>query len=169
MKHVETIIKNLKLEAHPEGGFFREVYRSNETVRSDALPERFTEDHCFSTAIYFLLEKDDFSAFHQIRQDEIWHHYEGCAVDIHMIDKEGKHSSDRLGKDLLNGEHPQTTVREGVIFGASVVQSEEYDYALVGCTVAPGFEFTDFKLYKRKDLLENYPHHKEIIYKLTRE
>ena len=157
-------IDRLGLLPHPEGGFYRETYRAAEGIARHALPERFSGDRAFSTAIYFLLTREDFSALHRIRQDEVWHHYDGDTLTIHVIDDAGDIAPIRLGKEPR--AVPQAVVLAGALFGASVEPPGEY--ALVGCTVAPGFDFADFELPPRADLLRDHAPHAAIIGRLTR-
>ncbi|MFW6364916.1 MAG: cupin domain-containing protein [Spirochaetota bacterium] len=168
MKSAEEIISFLDLMKHPEGGYYREVYRSDEILSKEHLPERFTMDHTLSTSIYFLLSRDTFSAFHTIKQDEIWHFYGGAPLDVHIIHPDGNHMPLRLGS-ILEGELPQGTIPAGTVFGAKVCEHPEYDYALVGCAVAPGFEFDDFTLHSRAELLRRFPQHRTLVMSLTRE
>jgi predicted cupin superfamily sugar epimerase len=166
MRDAHFWIDRLNLTRHPEGGFFRETYRSEETIARECLPERFAGDRAFSTAIFFLLPANEISAFHRIRQDEVWHFYEGSALVIHVIDPRGSYSAIRLGLAVELGETPQAVVRGGCCFGASI--GEGGAYALVGCTVAPGFDFDDLEIPRREELLARYPQHRSIIEKLTR-
>jgi predicted cupin superfamily sugar epimerase len=166
MKKAEYYINKLGLEKHPEGGWFKEVYRSSEEVAKEHLPERFSGSRHHSTSIYFLLTSDTFSAFHRIKSDELWHFYDGSSVTIYMIDKAGNFSEISLGKDIENGELLQYAVPHGVWFGAKVNKPDTF--TLVGCTVAPGFHFDDFELAERIYLLEKFPKHRERIEKLTR-
>lgn len=159
-------IDRLGLERHPEGGYFRETYRSDETVDGQALPDRFGGARAFCTAIYFLLEGRDFSAFHRIRSDEIWHFYAGAPLTIHVIAPAGAYSAAVLGRGVETGETFQTVVKAGCWFGALV--SDATSYSLVGCTVAPGFAFEDFELASRHELLARYPQHSVLIERLTR-
>ena len=159
-------IKSLQMQQHPEGGWFREDYRSAELIPHEALPDRFTGDRAFSTAIYYLLKQTDVSALHRIRQDEVWHFYEGSSLTIHIIEPDGNYSAAKLGTDLQAGERPMVVVRAGCIFGATVDDTESF--SLIGCTVAPGFDFDDFELPSRKRLLEQFPQHKQIIEMLAR-
>jgi len=160
-------IQALELRRHPEGGWFREIYRASETIPRTGLPSRFTGERQFSTAIYFLLDRGDFSALHRIKQDEIWHFYDGAPLTIHMIDADGRRSSTTLGRDVQAGETLVAVVKAGTLFGAVVTDVERY--TLVGCTVAPGFDFADFEMPGRAELLERYPQHEELIKRLTRE
>lgn len=159
-------IERLRLQAHPEGGFFRETYRSGETVSRQHLPPRFSGDRAFSTAIYFLLERHDFSALHRIRQDEVWHFYDGCALIVTSIKPDGELCVQRLGRDVRAGDVLQAVVPAGRLFGAR--PSDPRSYSLVGCTVAPGFDFADFELPARQELLEEYPQHAALIEQMTR-
>ncbi len=159
-------IEALRLERHPEGGWYRETYRSHETVSRAALPTRFAGDRAFSTAIYFLLDGDDFSALHRIEQDEVFHFYDGGGLTIHQIDSEGGYEALKLGRNLAAGELPQAVVKAGFVFGATVTQPDSF--ALVGCTVAPGFDFADFALPGRDDLCRRFPQHRQLIERLTR-
>jgi predicted cupin superfamily sugar epimerase len=160
------LIKDLDLQAHPEGGWFKEIYRCQEILPAGHLPERFGQDHCFSTAIYYLLEAPDFSAFHRIRQDEIWHFYQGSGLTIHVITNEGHYQPMKLGNEPDEGQSFQAVVKAGDWFAASVDDPD--GFALVGCTVAPGFEFTDFELAEPKTLTTQFPQHVKLIRQLTR-
>jgi predicted cupin superfamily sugar epimerase len=166
MKSAAEWIERLQLLRHPEGGYYRETYRSEEGIARAALPGRFTGDRSFSTAIYFLLAGTDFSALHRIKQDEVWHFYDGSALTVHVIDRAGNYSVLKMGRNIDAGEMLQGVVRAGCFFGATV--SAPNSYALAGCTVAPGFDFADFEIPGRMRLLEAYPQHREIIEKLTR-
>lgn len=158
-------IEALGLQQHPEGGWFREIYRSSETIPRQGLPERFPGDRQFSTAIYFLLRGAEFSALHRIRQDEVWHFYDGGPVTVHMLDPAGEYSAATLGRDITSGETLVATIPAGWLFGATV--DDPSSYALVGCTVAPGFDFDDFEMPGRDELLQQYPHQRELIERLT--
>jgi len=159
-------IKNLGLIKHPEGGWFKETYRSKEIISKENLPDRFSGDRCFSTSIYFLLTSNEFSAFHKIKQDEIWHFYEGSSLSIHVIDETGEYFRLFLGKEIEKNESLQVVVKEGWLFGASV--NEKNLFSLVGCTVAPGFNFEDFEMPDRTSLMKQFPQHRNIIEKLSR-
>jgi predicted cupin superfamily sugar epimerase len=159
-------IQALRLRPHPEGGHFRETYRSRETIARQHLPPRFGGERAFSTAIYFLLQGEEFSALHRIKQDEVWHFHLGCALLISVIDHAGRLDTIRLGPDIQAGEQLQAVVDAGFLFGAR--PSDPQSFALVGCTVAPGFDFADFEIPGRKELLRIYPQHSAIIEALTR-
>jgi predicted cupin superfamily sugar epimerase len=166
MSEAQRWIEALQLRRHPEGGWYRETYRSEEVVAAAALPPRFGGDRAFSTAIYFLLDGADFSALHRIKQDEVWHFHDGTALTVHVIDAEGAYIPIRIGRDLAAGEVPQAVVRAGHLFGASLADTRSY--ALVGCTVAPGFDFADFEMPGREELCRLYPQHRQLIERLTR-
>jgi len=166
MTGAQAWIDRLALRRHPEGGWFRETYRSDEAVSRAALPPRFSGDRAFSTAIYFLLDGEDFSALHRIEQDEVFHFYDGGGLTLHRIVPNGEYSTVRLGRNLAAGELPQAVVKAGCVFGATVTQPSSF--ALVGCTVAPGFDFADFALPGRDELCRQFPEHRQLIERLTR-
>jgi len=161
-----SIVEQLKLEAHPEGGFYKEVYRSEGIISKNALSQ-FSGDRNFCTSIYFLLTSDNFSGFHRIKQDEIWHFYSGSPLAIHVIDKNGVYTKHTVGMNFSENQLPQFTVPAGCWFASSV--EKEGSYSFVGCTVAPGFDFDDFELAERNQLTQLYPQHAEIIEKLTKQ
>ncbi len=156
---------NLSLTPHPEGGFFREVYRSNEEIPQSSLPSRFSGPRSFATSIYFLLEKGDFSAFHRIKSDETWHFYRGGALDLHILHN-GKYELVVIGANIAAGNHLQYTVPAGAWFASE--PSIDSWYSLLGCTVSPGFDFSDFEMAKRDTLLKEYLSHGDLIRRLAR-
>ncbi len=156
----------MKLRKHPEGGFYREIYRSEETIAAQALPERFNGPRSFSTAIYFLLEGDDFSTLHRIQSDEVWHFYAGSSITIHTIDQSGEYNRILLGNNPEDDESFTAVINPRCWYGATL--NEPGSYALVGGTVAPGFEFKDFELANRADLIRSFPEHSAVIKQLTR-
>jgi hypothetical protein len=166
MKDAACWIEKLDMQKHPEGGWFKECYRSEEMIKAAALPLRFREDHCFATAIYFLLEQEEFSAFHRINQDETWHHYAGAPVRLHLISPVGDYSTRIVGSDPQADIFPQYTVRAGWLFAAEVEGNGPY--TLAGCTVAPGFLFSDFEMPGRAELLAAYPQHEAAVVRLSR-
>ena len=161
---VDYWIKYLTLEAHPEGGFYKETYRSSEIINSRSLPERFEGHRNFSTAIYFLLRSQDRSVFHRIKSDELWHFYDGGTLLIYILTDDGL-AIKRLGNNLLLGESLQVVVPANCWFGARV--ENEQTYSLCGCTVAPGFDFIDFEMADRNELLKQYPRFQKEIIELT--
>ena len=160
-------IEKLQLEAHPEGGYFRQTYRSEVSIAREALPLGFAGARAASTAIYFLLEGENFSAFHRLRSDEVWHFYAGDPLIVHVIEPDGKYSSILLGRDLDAGQALQAVVPAGCWFASHVADWKSF--AVVGCTVAPGFDFGDFEMGKRAELVARYPQHRELIERLTRQ
>ncbi len=161
----KRLIDYLELKSHPEGGWYRENYRSDEEIPENGLPKRYGGKRSFGTAIYFMLEKSDFSAFHRVKSDEIWHYYAGSSVIIHQISSEGKYISVQLGSDIESGQQFQYTVPAGRWFAAETFGGA---FSLVGCTVAPGFDFADFEMADRETLLKSYPEHSRLISRLTR-
>jgi predicted cupin superfamily sugar epimerase len=159
-------IQALQLKPHPEGGYYRETYRSTESIPKAGLPDRFSGPRSFYTAIYFLLEGNQFSAFHRIRADEMWHFYGGSPLILHRIDAGGNLAVHRLGAGGGGEALFQLVVPAGDWFAAEV--SDRNGYALVGCTVAPGFDFADFELGRRAELLARFPRHAAIIERMTR-
>lgn len=166
MKREELLIEKLNLTEHPEGGYFKETYRSSGTISKDNLPDFYQGERNYCTSIYFLLKASDFSAFHKINQDETWYFHEGSSITIHQISPKGIYSKFILGNDILNSQFPQYTVPGGYWFGATVDVKDSY--SLVGCTVSPGFDFQDFVLAERNSLQKKFPNHKNIIEELTR-
>ncbi|MCW5910218.1 MAG: cupin domain-containing protein [Cyclobacteriaceae bacterium] len=164
MKPVDYWVHQLGLFPHPEGGFYKEVYRAVEKIPAGALSKQFTAERSISTSIYYLLRSQDRSAFHRIKSDEIWHFYAGTTVLIYVLNDPGL-SVLRLGADPERGDSLQVVIRANQWFGAVIEQSGSY--ALCGCTVAPGFDFADFEMANREELLRTYAEHAEIIHRLT--
>ena len=158
-------IENLGLKPHPEGGYYKEAYRATESIPHAALPPRFSGERSFATSIYYLLEQGDFSAFHRIRSDETWHFYAGGSLEIITLHQD-RHIALSLGSNIREGEHLQITIPAGVWFAAH--PKKNTSYTLAGCSVSPGFDFADFELAKRSDLLSEYPCSEEIVRALTR-
>ena len=163
---IERLISSLELKPHPEGGYFRETYRSFGEIDEINLAPKYTGKRNFSTCIYFLLTSYDFSAFHRIKQDEIWHFYDGSPLRLHVITPAGDYSEYLIGRVLDKGQIPQFVVPGGSWFAAEVM--DQNSYSLVGCTVSPGFDFKDFELRSRKELLALFPDQEKIISRMTR-
>ncbi|MDP8931222.1 MAG: cupin domain-containing protein [Actinomycetota bacterium] len=155
------LIESLDLAPHPEGGYYRETFRSSLII--DGLPHG--EPRSASTAIYYLLPAGEFSALHRLRSDEIWHHYDGDPVDLHLLATNGDYRVVRLGRGWEHGERPQRVVPAGT-WQAAVPSGKRF--VLCGCTVAPGFDFTDFELASRAELLAQFPAQRAVIASLTR-
>lgn len=158
-------IKKLNLQVYPKGGSFREIYRAAESIPAEALPERFAGPHVYATSIFFLLEGDQFSPLHRLKADEIWHFYAGNGLTIHMFHPDGSYSCAALGPDPDQGQAFQVIVPAGCWFGATLDQPGSY--CLAGCTVAPGFDASDFEPAERQALIELYPAHQAMIERLT--
>lgn len=158
-------IKHLNLISHPEGGFYYETFASTEVIKKQALPNRFNADRKYYTSIYFLLRTNQVSHFHRIKSDELWCFHDGAPLDIHVIDPEGNYYILKLGLNILTNQKPQQLVPAGSWFGASVNAMDAY--SLVGCFVAPGFDFDDFELADRNEMQKKFPQHSAIINKLT--
>ncbi len=165
MKSAEYWIEKLGMTPHPEGGYFKEVYRSEESHKDEHLPDRFGGDRSHGTSIYFLLVGEQVSKFHRIKSDEIWHFYDGSPVTIYRITNEGELVEMVLGRDYDKGERLQGVIPRGEWFGAEV--NDKDSYSLCGCTVAPGFHFEDFELAEREALTAAYTHLEDIIHRLT--
>ena len=166
-ERIQAIISKLDMQPHPEGGYYKEIYRSEDEISSDFLSERYPGGRNCSTSIYYLLISGSFSAFHKINQDEIWHFYDGAPVAIHIISPFGKYKKQIVGRNLDQEEVPQLVVPGNHWFAAEVTEHD--NFSLVGCTVAPGFDFDDFELAKRDELISVFPDHSEIIKMFTRE
>jgi len=166
MHTVEQLIKQYALQPHPEGGWYKETYKSKEWIPANAMPERFTGDRAFSTAIYFLLEAGNFSAFHRIKSDECWHFYSGDPLQVYIIFPSGKLEIIELGSSFSRGELFQYVVPANCWFASRPAPGSGYSF--VGCTVSPGFEFADFELAEAAELCALYPEHTGIINELCR-
>ena len=155
MKKVDYWVNHLDLLPHPEGGFFKEMYRSEATVSADIM----------EAGIYFLITAGNFSAFHRIKSDEMWHFYYGDPLIVHVIELDGTYTKLSIGLDLEKGQIPQAVVPAGAWFASESLGA----YSLVGCTVSPGFDFKDFELAKKAELSQEFPKHAELIGRLCRE
>lgn len=156
-ERVKELIDSLELQPHPEGGFYKEMYRSDQVLEND---------RNLMTSIYFLITGRNISRLHRIKSDELWYFHEGSTLNIHTLDQNG-YSCIKLGRGINNGDQPFALVHGNTIFGSNLENESEENYALVSCAVAPGFDFRDFELFTAEDLLKDYPEHEEIIRKLT--
>lgn len=161
----EYWIDQLQLQAHPEGGFYKETYRAAEHISKVGLPDRFSGDRTFATAIYFLLRSQDISSFHRIQSDEGWFWHQGSSLTIYDISLAGQLTEHLLGSDPEKGEQLQVVILAQHWFGAKV--NEPDSYTLVSCTVSPGFDFADFELAERDSLSHEFPQHSPLITELT--
>lgn len=157
MKNAEYYIEKLEMSPHVEGGYFKESFLSNDEVR---------KDRKLWSSIYFLLRTGEVSNFHRLKSDELWYYHDGEALTIYMITPDGDLIIKQLGINIENGEVPQVLVPKGHIFGSAM---NNEGFSLVGCMVAPAFEYEDFELFEREYLLNLYPEHKDVILKLTRD
>jgi len=156
-------LKQLQLKKHPEGGYYREIYRSAERILTNHLPSRYKSSRNFSTSIYFLLEGKQFSKFHRLQSDEIWHFYDGSDVIVYIIDNKGNLKIKKLGKSA-EAEF-QLVIKKHSWFAAEIENKKTF--ALFGCTVSPGFDFKDFELGQCKFLLKKFPQHCTVIQRFT--
>lgn len=165
-ERVKQLINHYRMQPHPEGGYYLQTFKSSGSIPLAVLPEGFSGPRPFSTAIFFLLEQGNFSAFHRIRSDECWHFYEGQTLLVHIITPEAEIKTVRLGPDISNGEVYQFVVPANCWFASEPAPGTLYSF--VGCTVAPGFDFTDFEMAAAATLRSDYLEHGEIIRRLCR-
>lgn len=162
----DELIELLGLQPHPEGGYFRETYRSDEMIAKNALPKRYAGNRRYGTAIYYLLTREAFSAIHRIKTDEVYHFYLGDPVELVQLLPDGSGRVIMLGNDIASGARVQAVVSRGTWHGARLAKGGRY--ALLGTTVSPGFEFEDFEIGDRTDLMRSYPSFRDSIIALTR-
>ncbi len=163
----EQIIQLFSMKPLPqEGGYYVETYRAAEQIKKAALPLGFSGDRNISTAILYLLTADTVSFLHRLKSDEMFHFYLGDPVTTLQLHPNGSTELITLGHDVLNGQKVQVLVPKGVWQGAFV--KDDGQFALMGCTVAPGFDFADHEQADRAELLKQYPDRRELIVKLTR-
>jgi predicted cupin superfamily sugar epimerase len=165
MIKADDLIHSLKLLPHPEGGFYKEIYKSEE--KTSDLPERYSGHfRNFGSSILYLLKGNQYSVFHKLLSDEIWHFYEGCPLELYVISEDGLLKTHILGNDINHGGNYQVIIKHSQWFAAKPVDPQ--GFTLSGCTVAPGFNFLDFQMGEREDLLKKYPQHHSIIIEFTR-
>ncbi|MEO5562973.1 MAG: cupin domain-containing protein [Chitinophagaceae bacterium] len=158
--------QHLQLNFHVEGGWYSEVYRSALSFTQSQLPLSFNGTRSACTHIYFLLEKGNFSAFHKIKSDELWHFYSGDPLIIYEISETGELIKHLLGNDPQAGQSLFCVIKGGNWFASEVFNNAEY--GLAGCSVSPGFDFNDFELAKKETLSKKYPQYAELIERLCR-
>lgn len=157
---VRLWIERLGLIAHPEGGYYRETFRSSRMVELD----RFEGERELATSIYFLVTDSAPSRFHRLRGEEIWNRHAGSTLTLHLLDPaSGEYRQVRLGENIGEGDRLQYVVPAGVWFGATVAEG----FAVAGCTVIPGFRFGDFEMGEPDELLARFPEHGEVIRRLS--
>lgn len=164
---VKNWIEALGLEAHPEGGFYKQTYVSEENITDIELSGSFDGKRKLYSSIYFLLTDKNISHFHRLKSDELWYFHGGNSLTVHVITEAGEYLQHKLGLNIEGGERPQILVPKNSIFGSTVDSQDSY--ALVGCMVSPGFEFKDFEMFTQSELMEKYPEHEEIIRKMAYE
>ena len=164
----EDVKRLLGLAPHPrEGGWYVRTYEAGETIVPETFEDgRYPSARRTGTAIYYLLEPDTFSEMHRLKSDEVFHFYAGDAVEMLQLMPDGSGRCVVIGNDLAAGERPQVVVGRGVWQGSRLVAGGKW--ALMGCTVSPGFEFEDYEEGGRKSLSEGWPEFSEVIAKLTR-
>ena len=162
----QKYIEKLQLKPHPEGGYYKEIYRACEMILPEHLPKRYKSSRNYSTSIYFLLEGNQVSNFHKLKSDEQWHFYDGSSIALYVIGEDRNLSKILLGRNIENGESLQTVIKHNSWFAAEL--SDNTSFALIGCTVTPGFDFSDFELGKSNDLIEAFPQYRELIDKFTK-
>ncbi len=162
----QQLIQQYSLQPHPEGGWYMQTYKSNEMIAAGALPDRFAGSRPFSTAIYFLLEQENFSAFHCIKSDECWHFYAGDPLHIYVLQQNGMLVTVTLGNEIEKGQLFQYVVPANCWFASRPATGSTFSFA--GCTVAPGFDFDDFEMADANALVKLYPQHQIIIRQLCR-
>lgn len=170
MLKIEDLIAKFNLQPLPvEGGLFLQTYRNSESIPVGALPERYPQDsRTFGTAILFLLtpDPDSFSALHWLPTDEVYHFYLGDPVELLQLYPDGSSKRVILGQEVLNGQQVQYVAPRGVIQGSYLLPGGSF--ALIGTTMAPGFDESDYHGCERADLLPKYPKETERILRLTR-
>jgi len=167
MLTVEAVIRQLDLKPHPEeGGFYRETYRSPENLQGESLPARYASTRSLGTAIYYLLTPNTVSSLHRLSTDEIFHFYLGDPVEMLWLCPDGSARILTLGQNLMKGELPQVAVPKGTWFGSRLIPGGRL--ALMGTTMAPGFDFADYEPGDRATLISQYPGQENLILALTR-
>ena len=166
MTSSEEIINKLGLIKHPkEGGYFTETYRSEEELSKNVLPQRYKSKRSLSTAIYYMITPDTISPMHRLITDEIFHFYLGDPVNILMLNPDNTSEIITLGHDILNNQIVQMVVKRNTWFGFKL--NSGGSFALLGSTMSPGFDYSDYEEGDPKTLSEQYPQHKDFIYQLS--
>ena len=162
----DELKKLLNLEPHPcEGGWFIQTWRTEETIPKSVLPQRYPGERAAGTAIYYLLEPHTFSELHRLASDEIFHFYLGDPVEMLQLWPDGTTRTEILGSNLAAGMHVQLHVPKHVWQGSRLLPGGSF--ALLGCTVSPGFDYADYETGKRDVLLQEYPQAEATIRALT--
>ncbi|MBN2486416.1 MAG: cupin domain-containing protein [Bacteroidales bacterium] len=159
----EYWIQHLDLKPHPEGGFFKEIFRSPLNIAKEHLPVGYKSPRRLATSIYYLLRSGDISRMHRLRSDEMWYFHYGSPLKVIYIDREGKKHTKILGSKPEKAEYFFLHIPAGNIFAAEVIESGSY--SLVSCVVVPGFEYDDFEMFDKDDLIQAYPKHAVLFEK----
>lgn len=164
--NAQDIIKHYSMQPLPdEGGYYVETYRASETIANHALDSRYTGDRHHSTSILYLITPTSFSKMHRVKSDEIFHFYLGDAVEMLQLKPDGSSEVITMGADLKAGHKQQTVVNNGIWQGTKLKDGGKF--ALLGCTVSPGFEFADYESGNFNDLAKHFPTHHQLIKELT--
>ncbi|MBX9893304.1 MAG: cupin domain-containing protein [Chitinophagaceae bacterium] len=164
---IQQLVDTYSLLPHPEGGFYKETYRSADSIAFDKGIDRFDGERSMATAIYFLISSENFSAFHRIKSDELWHFYAGGSLLVHVLHEDGRYEQIKVGNNPAAGEVFQAVVPAGAWFASEC--APEVAFSFVGCTVSPGFDFADFELAYADALIQSYPDHATLIQRLCRQ
>jgi uncharacterized protein len=160
MRDAQYWIDKLDLQSHPEGGYFRETFVSEDVIQTGHLAREYSGPRKAYTLIYYLLKSGEVSKLHRLKSDEIWNFYTGSTLTIHVLETNGDYVEKKLGPDFEVGESFQHVVKPGCWFGASV--DAKNSFALVGCFVSPGFDFEDFEMAEKSDLIAEFPDVKNL-------
>ncbi len=161
-QNIKHLIRKLELREHPEGGYYSEIYRSLKTLNSN---EDIGISRNLATSIYFMLKSGQVSKLHKLKSDEIWYFHDGSPLRVFLLNKSGNFQIAILGNNIVQDQQPQLIIPADTIFGAEVILPDTY--SLIGCAVIPGFDFKDFELLKRDELLVIWPNYKKLIERLT--
>ncbi len=164
MPDAEYWICNLKLEKHIEGGYFREIYKSQEKITKQNLPSRYNDERYYYSTIYYLIKSGEVSKIHKILSDEVWYFHAGSSATLFLFGENQSLIKKQIGLDVLQGECPQVLITRNTFFACTVNQPNSY--ILVSCQVAPGFHYDDFFIPEKSFMLKNYPKFTDLIEKL---
>lgn len=164
---MEYWIGKLQLQPHPEGGYFKRIYTAEEEIPKVDSFEKFCGTRKLASSIHYLLPSDDFSAFHQLKQNEIWCFHYGSSLNLHLINEEGSYSTITIGLDIEKGEQPLYVVKAGNWFCGEV--NKKNTFSLVSCILTPSFDFSDFTFGQKNILIKKFPKHENIIKKFTKQ
>ncbi|MEI7695126.1 MAG: cupin domain-containing protein [Chlorobium sp.] len=166
MQKAEFWIEKLKLQPHPEGGFYRETWRSGGSYPFDE-KTLFKGPRSWATSIYYLLRGNDCSKLHRIHSDELWFYHAGAPLTVYVFPETGEPSNFTLGLKPEKGQVLQETVQAESWFGACCAEADDGSYSLVSCVVAPGFDFSDFAFADKQELLARFPRYSTLVERLT--